>query len=101
MTAVQDIKGLGPFGAELVVLRGANTTDTLPHHEHRLTTVIDQMYGADQALAELSLRWRPFRTWAALHLRVLGERPADGSGCPGGQRQLAPVAVQKQPNRGS
>ncbi len=78
MTTVQDIKGLGPFGAELVVLRGANTTDTLPRHEHRLTTVIDQTYGADQALAELSLRWRPFRTWAAFHLRVLGERPADG-----------------------
>jgi len=75
---VQDIKGLGPFGAELVVLRGANTTDTLPRHEHRLTAVIDQLYGPDRPLAELSLPWRPFRTWAAIHLRSLGERPADG-----------------------
>lgn len=77
MTAVQDIKGLGPFGAELVVLRGANTTDTLPRHEHRLNTVVAQLYGPDGPLTELSRPWRPFRTWAAVHLRALGERARD------------------------
>ncbi len=46
--SVQEIKGLGPFAAELVVLRG----------------------GTDRTLAEVSEAWRPYRTWAAVHLRA-------------------------------
>ncbi len=34
--AVQTVKGLGPFAAELVVVRGANAPDALPRHESRL-----------------------------------------------------------------
>ncbi len=34
--AVQAIKGLGPFAAELVIIRGANAPDALPRHERRL-----------------------------------------------------------------
>ena len=35
---VQQVKGLGPFAAELVVVRGANAPDALPRHERRLDT---------------------------------------------------------------
>lgn len=70
---VQEVKGLGPFGAELVVVRGANAPDALPRHEKRLEAEVVEQYGPDRALAEVSEAWRPFRTWAAVHLRTLRE----------------------------
>jgi DNA-3-methyladenine glycosylase II len=72
--AVQEVKGLGPFVAELVVLRGANVPDGLPTCERRLEAEIIERYGAGRTLSEVSAAWRPFRTWAAVHLRALRER---------------------------
>lgn len=72
--AVQQVKGLGPFAAELVVLRGANAPDGLPRHERRLDAEIAERYGPGRTLAEVSEAWRPYRTWAAVHLRALREQ---------------------------
>ncbi|MFD4639362.1 DNA-3-methyladenine glycosylase family protein [Lentzea sp. NPDC058436] len=74
--AVQQVKGLGPFAAELVVLRGANAPDAVPHNESRLTDEVAERYG--RPLAEVSEAWRPYRTWASVHLRVLRERRLAG-----------------------
>ena len=71
---VQEIKGLGPFAAELVVLRGANAPDALPRHERRLDAEIADRYGPGRTLADVAEAWRPFRTWAAVHLRALREQ---------------------------
>lgn len=70
---VQEVKGLGPFAAELVVIRGTNAPDALPRHERRLDAEIAQRYGPDRTLADVSQAWRPLRTWAAVHLRALRE----------------------------
>lgn len=70
---VQQVKGLGPFAAELVVVRGANAPDALPRHESRLDAEVIERYGPAATLAEVSPAWRPFRTWAAVHLRTLRE----------------------------
>ncbi len=72
--SVQEVLGLGPFAAELVVLRGANAPDALPTHELRLVEEVRERYGAQRDLAEVAEAWRPLRTWAAVHLRVLRER---------------------------
>jgi DNA-3-methyladenine glycosylase II len=72
--AVQEVKGLGPFAAELVVIRGANSPDVVPLHERRLEDEITVRYGPDHSLADVSKLWRPFRTWAAVHLRTLREQ---------------------------
>ncbi len=72
--AVQEIRGLGSFAAELVVLRGANAPDVLPRNKRRLDTEIAERYGPDRALAEISTAWRPYRSWAAVHLRALREQ---------------------------
>ena len=79
---VQEVKGLGPFAAELVVLRGANAPDALPRNERRLGEEIAERYGAGQRLDEVSQAWRPFRTWACVHLRVLRERRTGEIGGP-------------------
>ena len=71
---VQQVKGLGPFAAQLIVVRGANAPDALPHHERRLDAEIAERYGPDRILADVSQAWRPYRTWAAVHLRVLREQ---------------------------
>jgi len=71
---VQEVKGLGPFAAELVVIRGANAPDALPRHERRLDNEVTARYGLDRALDEISEAWRPFRTWAAVYLRTLREQ---------------------------
>ena len=71
---VQQVKGLGPFAAELVVVRGANAPDALPRHERRLDAEIAERYGPGRTLAEVSEAWRPYRTWAAVHLRALREQ---------------------------
>ena len=74
VAAVQEVKGLGPFAAELVVLRGANAPDVLPSHERRLEDEISERYGTSRSMADVAEAWRPFRTWGAVHLRVLRER---------------------------
>ncbi|GAA3763906.1 DNA-3-methyladenine glycosylase family protein [Micromonospora maritima] len=71
VAAVQAVKGLGPFAAELVVLRGANHPDGLPHHDKRLNAEVTERYGT--TIDEVSERWRPYRTWAAVLLRALRE----------------------------
>ncbi len=71
---VQQVKGLGPFAAELVVVRGANAPDALPRHERRLDAEIAERYGPGRTLTDVSQAWRPYRTWAAVHLRALREQ---------------------------
>jgi DNA-3-methyladenine glycosylase II len=71
---VQQVKGLGPFAAELVVIRGANAPDVVPRHERRLNAEIAERYGPGRALADISQAWRPYRTWASVHLRALREQ---------------------------
>ncbi len=73
---VQQVKGLGPFAAELVVIRGANARDVLPQHERRLNSEVTHRYGPGRTLTDVSQAWRPFRTWAAVLLRALREQQA-------------------------
>jgi len=93
--SVQEIKGLGPFAAELVVLRGANAPDVPARHEPRLEAEIVERYGTDRTLAEVSAAWRPYRTWAAVHLRALREQRTHKIGGPNGivQSQL-PIVMR-------
>ncbi|MGV1007964.1 MAG: DNA-3-methyladenine glycosylase family protein [Dermatophilaceae bacterium] len=77
VSQVQQVKGLGPFAAELVVVRGANAPDALAQHEPRLQAEVRRRYGPAHSLAQVSEPWRPYRTWAAVHLRALREARTD------------------------
>ncbi len=69
------ITGVGPFAADLTLIRGANTVDVLPRAERRLDDEINHLYGPDATLADVSDTWRPFRSWASVYLRARrGER---------------------------
>lgn len=73
LAQVQAIKGLGPFAADLVVIRGANAVDVAPRNEPRLETEVAHLYGTERSLDEISQGWRPFRSWASVYLRALRE----------------------------
>ena len=78
LTELKELPGIGHFSAELVLLRGAGEPDRLPIHEPRLARAVAMAYGlretpAAEELAEISERWRPYRTWVALHLRTMLE----------------------------
>lgn len=57
MAQVQQVKGLGAFAAELVVIRGANASDVAPRPERRAEAEIAGNYGPDVELADVSDCW--------------------------------------------
>ncbi len=78
LAELKQLKGIGDFSAELVLLRGAGDPDHLPGHEPRLSRGAALAYGLDQPpdqawLEERAEAWRPYRTWVVLLLRVLLE----------------------------
>ncbi|HJU02710.1 MAG TPA: DNA-3-methyladenine glycosylase 2 family protein [Actinomycetes bacterium] len=75
---LKQLAGIGPFSAELVLLRGAGDPDHLPSHEPRLCRGAAIAYDLDEPpdrewLEERAEAWRPYRTWVVLLLRVLLE----------------------------
>jgi DNA-3-methyladenine glycosylase II len=79
MTALQQIKGIGPFYAALVVIRATGVTDVLPTHEPKALELAGRLYGDGTPLSverftEVAESWRPWRTWCTVLLRSGGSR---------------------------
>jgi DNA-3-methyladenine glycosylase II len=66
---VQELAGIGPFSAELIMIRGVGVPDALPQHEKRMTAAIHQFYNTDN-VASVAEQWRPYRSWVGLLLRA-------------------------------
>jgi DNA-3-methyladenine glycosylase II len=77
LTELQALPGIGPFSAELVLVRGASHPDVFPTHERRLHGEMARAYElTDPTVAQLAgiaENWRPYRTWVALLLRTRRE----------------------------
>lgn len=72
---LRELPGVGPFSAELILIRGAGAPDVLPAAEPRLRAVVAAAYGlpgppSEGELARIAEAWRPFRSWVALLLRA-------------------------------
>ena len=72
------IPGVGPFSAELILLRGAGDPDHAPTAEPRLARAMAIAYDLKATpsaadIAQISQVWKPYRTWVALLLRVMLE----------------------------
>jgi DNA-3-methyladenine glycosylase II len=78
LAGLRELRGIGPFWAELIYLRAVGPTDVLTLHEPRVRATAAEHYGAPEvvddegAFAALAERWRPFRTWATVLLRAAG-----------------------------
>jgi DNA-3-methyladenine glycosylase II len=78
-TELQELRGIGPFAAALIVIRATGFTDVLATEEPLVQRAAAHFYDrsapiAGDELVALAEAWRPFRTWATVLLRVAGDR---------------------------
>lgn len=74
MAFLQGFPGIGPFTAELVLIRGAGHPDVFLQTEQSLHRAMTQAYHLDgdpdlATLEKVADRWRPYRSWVGLLLR--------------------------------
>jgi DNA-3-methyladenine glycosylase II len=75
LAALTELPGIGPFAAELTLLRGAGEPDHIPWNESRLARGVALAYALSSfpsavELRKLSENWRPYRTWVTLLVRA-------------------------------
>lgn len=80
LAGLKELPGIGPFSAELILIRGAGHPDVLPAAEPRVRKAMAAAYGLDAGAADhadhaarltaIADAWRPFRSWVALLLRA-------------------------------
>ena len=72
---LQRLPGIGPFSAELILIRGVGHPDALPDHDTRLDEAIRSAYDTadNPAVQSITDSWRPYRAWVALLLRAWRE----------------------------
>jgi len=67
------IPGIGPFGAELILVRGAGAPDRFPRNETRLHKEMATVYGLKEddvdAMQQIADGWRPYRSWVSFYFR--------------------------------
>jgi DNA-3-methyladenine glycosylase II len=77
---VQQLPGIGPTYGTLIVMRATGVTDMMTYNEPRLPTYAARFYGTGpnpMSRADLEAvtdKWRPYRTWTAVLMRVAGDR---------------------------
>ena len=74
MTQLQQIAGIGPFSAELVLMRGVGDADAFPKTEKRLHRAMALAYNLGEdpdldTLERIADNWHPYRSWVGLLLR--------------------------------
>ena len=71
---LQTLPGIGPFSAELILLRGVGDSDAFPQTELRLHRAMASAYQLGDTpnlatLERIAEGWRPYRSWVGLLLR--------------------------------
>ena len=74
MTHLQKLAGIGPFSAELILMRGVGGADAFPRTELRLHRGMSVAYDLGEqpdikTLEDIADGWRPYRSWIGLLLR--------------------------------
>lgn len=77
LAELRRLPGIGPFSAELTLVRGAGHPDVFPIAERRLHAEMAAAYDlrdpSPAGLAAVAERWRPYRSWAAFLFRARRE----------------------------
>ena len=78
IAGLQRLAGVGPFSAELILLRGAMTVDVPPGDERRHAGAFAAAYGLSEpideaTIARITAKWTPYRTWASVLIRAARE----------------------------
>lgn len=83
MTHLQQITGIGPFYAGLIVIRALGHTDVLPTQDRQALELTRRLYDLPappdaREFARIAEAWRPWRTWCTVLLRSTAKRILDG-----------------------
>jgi len=83
LTDLQRIPGIGPFYAQLILLRSTGVTDLLPSDESRVREIARDLYGLTDIptvadFDEIARPWSPWRTWVTVLMRAAGRRVLGG-----------------------
>jgi DNA-3-methyladenine glycosylase II len=73
------VPGIGPFYADLIIIRASGLTDVFPLNEPHLLALMGELYGSCAPMAakeaeRVADAWRPWRTWVAVLCRAAGSR---------------------------
>jgi len=72
LSRLRALRGVGPWTAEHVLLRGCGVKDELPETEPRFARAVAEAYGialpSGVAIARMAEAWRPYRMWIAVLL---------------------------------
>ena len=76
---LQRISGIGPFYANLVVIRAIGVTDQLPADEPRMRELAAKLYDLPavpdaEEFAAIAEKWSPWRTWVVVLIRAAAGR---------------------------
>lgn len=68
---LRKIRGVGPWTADAILIRGCGPSDVLPLGEPRLNDAVGQAYAlgrsaSDAEVERIAAGWRPFRTWVSV-----------------------------------
>jgi len=70
---LRQLPGIGPFSAELILLRGVGVPDLFPTAAARAQHFVERAYGPGADVERLAENWRPWRSWVAFLLRNAAE----------------------------
>ena len=78
LAELRELPGIGAFGSEHILLRGAGEPDYLPWREPRVPKAFAAAYGLPAAptveeMERVAEGWRPYRMWVTFLLRVMRE----------------------------
>lgn len=78
LAALRELPGIGAFGSEHILLRGAGEPDYLPWREPRVPRAFATAYGLAaiptvEEMQRIAENWRPYRMWVTFLLRVMRE----------------------------
>lgn len=84
MERLQQLPGIGPFSAELILIRGAGDPDVFARTEGRLHQAMSESYGLGgnldvDHLEELAEAWCPYRSWVSVMFRDATKDSSTGS----------------------
>ena len=83
LTELRSLRGVGEFTAEGILLRGCGVADELPASDELSRDAAAELHGLsapldDSSWREMTDRWRPYRMWAIVLLRVAWDRRRPG-----------------------
>jgi DNA-3-methyladenine glycosylase II len=91
------LRGVGPWTADAILLRGCGPTDELPLSEPTFHEAVRTVYGLghtpdDREVQRIAEAWRPFRTWVSVLLVSHAWRSMQARGLsPGARRRGRPA----------